>query len=45
MVSFKGNENELNANWDRTVDHSLFGTWRKKIYFVAPINESKQLFG
>jgi hypothetical protein len=26
MVSFKGNENELNANWDRTVDHSLFGT-------------------
>ncbi|MFV8392338.1 alpha/beta fold hydrolase [Flavobacterium sp. LB2P6] len=44
MVSFKGMKMNLTANWDGTVDHFIWSTDGKKIYFVAPIDGTKQLF-
>ncbi|MFV8336397.1 alpha/beta fold hydrolase [Flavobacterium sp. RSP29] len=44
MVSFKGMKMNLTANWDGTVDHFIWSTDEKKIYFVAPIDGTKQLF-
>ncbi|RYJ53025.1 S9 family peptidase [Flavobacterium petrolei] len=44
MVSFKGMKMNLTANWDGTVDHFIWSTDGKKIFFVAPIDGTKQLF-
>lgn len=44
MVSFKGMKMNLTANWDGTVDHFIWSPDGKKIYFVAPIDGTKQLF-
>ncbi|MBG6111827.1 dipeptidyl aminopeptidase/acylaminoacyl peptidase [Flavobacterium sp. CG_9.10] len=44
VVSFKGMKMNLTANWDGTVDHFMWSSDGKKIYFVAPIDGTKQLF-
>lgn len=44
IVSFKGNDMNLTANWDGTVDNFMWSPDGKKIYFVAPIDGTKQLF-
>ena len=44
LVSFKGMKMNLTANWDGTVDHFIWSPDGKKIYFVAPIDGTKQLF-
>jgi dipeptidyl aminopeptidase/acylaminoacyl peptidase len=44
MVSFKGIKMNLTANWDGTVDNFMWSSDGKKIYFVAPIEGTKQLF-
>ncbi|MDI6032256.1 S9 family peptidase [Flavobacterium sp. LB2P84] len=44
MVSFKGMKMNLTANWDGTVDHFIWSSDGKKVYFVAPIDGTKQLF-
>ena len=44
MVSVKGMKMNLTANWDGTVDHFIWSPDEKKIYFVAPIDGTKQLF-
>ncbi len=44
IVSFKGMNMNLTANWDGTVDHFMWSKDGKKIYFVAPIDGTKQLF-
>ncbi|MDI1305791.1 MAG: S9 family peptidase, partial [bacterium] len=44
IVSFKGMNMNLTANWDGTVDHFMWSNDGKKIYFVAPIDGTKQLF-
>ena len=44
MVSFKGINMNLTANWDGTVDNFMWSADGKKVYFVAPIDGTKQLF-
>jgi dipeptidyl aminopeptidase/acylaminoacyl peptidase len=44
IVSFKGMKMNLTANWDGTVDHFIWSSDGKKVYFVAPIDGTKQLF-
>ncbi|MFV5696737.1 alpha/beta fold hydrolase [Flavobacterium sp. ZT3R17] len=44
VVSFKGMNMNLTANWDGTVDHFMWSNDGKKIYFIAPIDGTKQLF-
>lgn len=44
MVSFKGMKMNLTGNWDGTVDHFIWSPDGKKIFFVAPIDGTKQLF-
>ena len=44
IVSFKGMKINLTANWDGTVDHFIWSSDGKKVYFVAPIDGTKQLF-
>ncbi|MBG6060890.1 dipeptidyl aminopeptidase/acylaminoacyl peptidase [Flavobacterium sp. CG_9.1] len=44
MVSFKGIKMNLTANWDGTVDNFMWSADGKKVYFVAPIEGTKQLF-
>ncbi|MFE3867581.1 alpha/beta fold hydrolase [Flavobacterium sp. LS2P90] len=44
IVSFKGMNLNLTAGWDGTVDHFMWSKDGKKIYFVAPIDGTKQLF-
>jgi dipeptidyl aminopeptidase/acylaminoacyl peptidase len=44
IVSFKGMNMNLTANWDGTVDNFMWSADGKKIYFVAPIDGTKQLF-
>ena len=44
VVSFKGINMNLTAGWDGTVDHFMWSKDNKKIYFVAPIDGTKQLF-
>lgn len=44
VVSFKGMNLNLTAAWDGTVDHFMWSKDGKKIYFVAPIDGTKQLF-
>ena len=44
IVSFKGVDFNLTANWDGTVDSFLWSKDGSKIYFVAPVGGTKQLF-
>ncbi|HLA55753.1 MAG TPA: S9 family peptidase [Flavobacterium sp.] len=44
IVAFKGMKMNLTANWDGTVDHFKWSDDGKKIYFIAPIDGTKQLF-
>lgn len=44
IVSFKGININLTANWDGTVDSFMWSKEGSKIYFVAPIDGTKQLF-
>lgn len=44
IVSFKGINLNLTANWDGTVDHFIWSNDATKIYFIAPIDGTKQLF-
>ncbi|MCK8142323.1 S9 family peptidase [Flavobacterium sp. I-SCBP12n] len=44
IVSFKGMKMNLTANWDGTVDSFMWSKDGSKIYFVAPIDGTKQLF-
>ncbi len=44
IVSFKGMNINLTANWDGTVDHFKWSADGKKVYFIAPIDGTKQLF-
>ena len=44
IVSFKGMKMNLTANWDGSVDSFMWSKDGSKIYFVAPIDGTKQLF-
>lgn len=44
IVDFKGIKNNLTANWDGTVDEFKWAKDSKSIYFIAPIDGTKQLF-
>ena len=44
IVSFKGMKMNLTANWDGTVDNFIWSSDGKKIFFVAPVDGTKQLF-
>jgi dipeptidyl aminopeptidase/acylaminoacyl peptidase len=44
IVNFEGTSINLTANWDGTVNHFIWSTDEKKIYFIAPIDGTKQLF-
>ncbi len=44
IVDFKGMKINLTSAWDGTVDSFLWSNDGKKIYFVAPIDGTKQLF-
>ncbi len=44
IVNVKGSWVNLTANWDGTVDNFMWSPEGKKIYFVAPIDGTKQLF-
>ncbi len=44
IVKFKGIELNLTADWDGTVDSFLWSNDGKKIYFIAPINGTQQIF-
>ncbi len=44
IVDFKGIKINLTANWDGTVDDFKWSLDGKKVYFIAPIDGTKQLF-
>ncbi|MBX9888082.1 MAG: S9 family peptidase [Flavobacteriaceae bacterium] len=44
IVDFKGVKMNLTANWDGTVESFKWSTDGKKVYFVAAIDGTKQLF-
>ena len=44
IVSFRGIKMNLTANWDGTVDNFIWSGDGKKIFFVAPVDGTKQLF-
>lgn len=44
IVRFKGIDMNLTTNWDGTVDSFTWSTDGKKIYFLAPVDGTKQLF-
>jgi dipeptidyl aminopeptidase/acylaminoacyl peptidase len=44
IVSYKGMNINLTANWDGTVNQFLWTPDGKKVYFIAPIDGTKQLF-
>ena len=44
IVSLKGMKMNLTSNWDGTVDSFMWSKDGSKIYFVAPIDGTKQLF-
>lgn len=44
IVSFKGQNSNLTASWDGTVDDYLWSVDAKKIYFTAAVDGTKQLF-
>jgi len=44
IVDFKGMKMNLTANWDGTVDSFKWSIDSKKIYFIAAVDGTKQLF-
>lgn len=44
IVDFKGMKMNLTANWDGTVDNFMWSNDGKKVFFVAPVDGTKQLF-
>lgn len=44
IVSYQGIKINLTAHWDGTVDSFLWSEDSQKIYFIAPIDGTKQLF-
>ena len=44
IVSFKGTKMNLTANWDGTVEQFMWAKDGKKVYFIAPIDGTRQLF-
>jgi dipeptidyl aminopeptidase/acylaminoacyl peptidase len=44
IVSFKGTQLNLTANWDGTVDSFSWSADGKKVYFLAAVDGTKQLF-
>ena len=44
IVRFKGMDMNLTGAWDGTVDSFTWSNDGKKVYFLAPINGTKQLF-
>ncbi len=44
IVDFKGTKINLTAAWDGTVDHFYWSQDGSKVYFIAPIDGTKQLF-
>ncbi|KDN55124.1 S9 family peptidase [Flavobacterium seoulense] len=44
IVNFDGIKTNLTQNWDGTVDSFLWSENSQKIYFIAPIDGTKQLF-
>jgi dipeptidyl aminopeptidase/acylaminoacyl peptidase len=44
IVNFKGINFNLTSNWDGTVEHFMWSNDGQKIYFIAPIDGTKQLF-
>jgi dipeptidyl aminopeptidase/acylaminoacyl peptidase len=44
IVAFNGTQLNLTANWDGTVDSFYWSTDGKKVYFLAAIDGTKQLF-
>jgi dipeptidyl aminopeptidase/acylaminoacyl peptidase len=45
IVRFKGMDMNLTANWDGSVDNYAWSADGKKVYFVAAVDGTKQLFG
>lgn len=45
IVDFKGQKMNLTANWDGTVESHKWSVDGKKIYFIAAVDGTKQLFG
>lgn len=44
IVSFKGIKMNLTAGWDGTIDSFSWSADGKKVYFLAPVDGTKQLF-
>ena len=44
IVSFKGMNINLTSGWDGTVESFKWSTDCKKVYFIAPVDGTKQLF-
>jgi dipeptidyl aminopeptidase/acylaminoacyl peptidase len=44
VVSFKGIKMNLTASWDGTVEQFMWSKDGRKIYFIAPIDGTRQLF-
>ncbi|MFY0481764.1 S9 family peptidase [Flavobacterium sp. PLA-1-15] len=44
IVSFKGMNMNLTSGWDGTVDSFTWSADGKKVYFLAPVDGTKQLF-
>ena len=44
IVDFRGGKINLTANWDGTVESFKWSTDSKKIYFIAAVDGTKQLF-
>lgn len=44
IVRFKGMDINLTSNWDGTVDSFTWSKDGKKVYFLAPVDGTKQLF-
>lgn len=44
IVRHKGRDINLTANWDGTADSFYWSKDGKKVYFLAPVNGTKQLF-
>ncbi len=44
IVSFKGHDMNLTANWDGTVDSYKWSEDGSKVYFIAAVDGTKQLF-
>ena len=44
IVDFKGIKLNLTSAWDGTVDNFLWSQEGKKVYFIAPVDGTKQLF-